>query len=80
MGAAADELRARIETCQRSGWSCSLRARHVRALVEDGHLWLDRGLPDAAYARADRAAERGRGIRLSRAEVGAVTLPAAAGR
>ena len=75
---ASEEVRNRIETCRRGGrgWSCSLKALHVRALVKDGRLWLDCGLPPAALARAERAARRGRGIRLSPDEVAAIDRPA----
>ena len=76
----SDELRERIWACRRNGrgWACSLRPRHVRALVLEGPLWLGRGLPRRAFTRARAAAERGRGMRLSSFEVGALSLPSRA--
>ena len=73
----SDELRERIWTCRLNGRgrACSLKARHVRALVREGPLWLGRGLPRRAFWRARAAAERGRGMRLSSCEVGALVLP-----
>ncbi len=70
------EARERIETAQRHGWTCRLRAPQVWWMARDIEAWMAAGLSGPAAYRIERAA-RSRlptGVRLSREEASAINL------